>query len=182
MSAFFLKKIRLVVWIVVVGGVTKRGKWELGDGQWVDSDNTRWAGKEVGEMVMKERMLAQAPPFPSCPKKQNSRSSLTFTRLHDERHTLPTRVVDPQNHRSKRRTSRALGDSFVVEVTWLFLAVAVFAADVLTEENVVAVDRGDASEDLDLGECISSAQLGSQDYRAHCSRVPDAHLPIFPLS
>lgn len=65
--------------------------------------------------------------------------------LHDERYTLPPRVVDVHDGGSERRAVGSLRDSVVVEVARL-----ISLGDVLTEEHVLLVDRGHESEDLDL--------------------------------
>ena len=46
-------------------------------------------------------------------------SGLTFARLHYERHTFPSWIVDPQGHRCKRRAVGVFGHSVVVVVSWL---------------------------------------------------------------
>lgn len=74
-----------------------------------------------------------------------SQATLTLPGLHDERNSLPPRVVDPQGQRGKRRADRTLGDGVVLEVPGLAIS-----TDVLSKQSVLPRDRGDASEDLDL--------------------------------
>eukprot|EP00982_Pelagococcus_subviridis_P013300 31237-Pelagococcus_subviridis.AAC.18 len=69
--------------------------------------------------------------------------------LNEERHAVPSRVVDEQRHRRERRASRPGGHGIVVEVSGQH-AVAVAFALVLPEHDVVHVDRSDAADDLHL--------------------------------
>jgi len=74
------------------------------------------------------------------------RSSLTFTSLHDEWHTLPSWVVNPKGHGGVSWADRVLWNRIVIVVSWL-----VARSSVLTEQDIIALDWGDTSEDLDLG-------------------------------
>jgi hypothetical protein len=70
---------------------------------------------------------------------------LTLSGLHDEGDTLPSLVVDVQDHGSKGRALGTLGNRLVVEVAGL-----VTGSGVLTEEDLLLLDGWDSSENLDL--------------------------------
>lgn len=72
---------------------------------------------------------------------------LTLSGLHDERHTLPSGVVDEENGLGEGGAVRSLGDGVVLEVSGLAVS-----GGVLSEKGVLLIDGGNATENLDLNE------------------------------
>ena len=69
--------------------------------------------------------------------------------LHEERHAVPSRVVDEEGHRRERRALATGRHGLVVEVPGELL-VPVSPALVLTQHDVIHLDGSDASNHLDL--------------------------------
>lgn len=62
----------------------------------------------------------------------------TFSSFKDERHALPTGIVDPQRRRSESRARGVWRDSIVIEVARFSVG-----THVLAEERVLSRDRRD---------------------------------------
>ena len=71
----------------------------------------------------------------------------TFTSLHDERHTVPTLVLDVRNHGAEGRAARVLGDSLVLLVGGL---ATIQGLAVLTDDDVLGLNRTHRTQNTDL--------------------------------
>lgn len=75
----------------------------------------------------------------------DARGQLTLSSLHDERHTLPSRVVDKQNGLGEGRAVRSLGNGVVLEVSRLSVG-----GGVLSEKSILLLDGRNTTKNLDL--------------------------------
>lgn len=67
--------------------------------------------------------------------------------LQDEGYTVPSLVLDVSDHRCESGASGVLGDCVILLVAWLL---AVQRLSILSNDDVLGLDRGHATEDADL--------------------------------
>ena len=88
--------------------------------------------------------------------------------LQDERHTVPSLVLDVCNHRGECGASRILGDCVVLLVAGLR---AIERLAVLSDDDVLGLDRGHASQDTDL--LVTDVFGGERDGALHSEQGED---------
>jgi hypothetical protein len=70
----------------------------------------------------------------------------TFSSLENKRNALPSGIMDPKRRSGKGGADRVLGHSIVIKIARLAIS-----ANVLTKERIIAINRRDSTQDLDLG-------------------------------
>mmetsp|Transcript_4173 Transcript_4173/g.15289 ORF Transcript_4173/g.15289 Transcript_4173/m.15289 type:complete len:394 (-) Transcript_4173:383-1564(-) len=126
--------------------------WHLG----VDSQVDGFIGLDANHKFIRDVLnssLTLAVHITRCVTKLHTNFCLTLVqrlaRLEQERHAVPSRVVDEQRHRGKRWAQRTLRDGVVIEVRRQNATIELTSL-VLSKRHVINLDRSHRLDHLDL--------------------------------